>query len=441
MDKLIFRISLALIFIIPWELMVNVPLLGTLTRITGVLLALYWVVAGLESQSFRKPEPFHIAVFFFFLWNAASFFWSVDQDATITRIGSLMQNMILLLIIWDVYRTKDAVRAGLQAYVLGATVSALAVMMNFSAGIDYYSLRYSATGFNANALATILSLAIPIAWYLTLPDSESRLKWPAVLTLANYAYLPIGTIAIALTGSRTGMLGLAVALFYMLRSLGRLKPSARVVLFAFVVASAFLVQSYVPQSSFDRWGTTFSELDSGDLNGRLQIWEESIDVFLENPVIGVGVAAHRTATDIGKVAHNAFLSVPAELGVIGLLLFAVVLIISVRRARSQVSSEDEKFWTAMLIMLAIGSAAHNFESKKFTWLILGFVVVSANLAYSHAGISPRSNRYRALQKSRSFRPNESTDDADGHLVSSERWVPGVVAGRHSGLGGATRRKK
>ena len=72
------------------------------------------------------------------------------------------------------------------------------------------------------------------------------------------------------------------------------------------------------------------------LNGRLDIWEDVARGIGDRPWLGSGYAGywHGAVADprVGLHAHNGFLDLTAELGVVGLLLFAVPAVVYARRA-------------------------------------------------------------------------------------------------------------
>jgi hypothetical protein len=117
------------------------------------------------------------------------------------------------------------------------------------------------------------------------------------------------------------------------------------------------------------------------LGGRMDIWREGFAISSQHPLLGVGGGAFREAIDRypqGTVAHNVFLSVLVELGIVGLGLFAVVLALVVAEAVQQ-PRREAWLWLATLMVWTIGASVHTWEHKKPTWLFLGLVVVGAGL--------------------------------------------------------------
>jgi O-antigen ligase len=178
------------------------------------------------------------------------------------------------------------------------------------------------------------------------------------------------------------------AFLFIFLSLTRFKLHIRILLFIVLGASLLGLLPLVPESSFQRLAATDSVISGGDLNGRAGIWREGFAVFVENPLIGVGGGAFReAASESGKVAHNFVLSLLVEVGIVGFVLYAIVLAMAVYYAIHQ-PKWSCRLWLTVLTVWAIGAATHNWEHRKQTWLFLSLVPVgaSAYLRRDEAGI-------------------------------------------------------
>ena len=275
MRKVAFWLSLAVVFMIPWENSIAFASgstpgdQSTLTRFAGLLLAAVWFGAVLVSGRVRKPHIFHLACFLFVMWNVASLFWSFGAEATEQRVKTYLQLAVLVYVLWDLYTTPQALRAGLQAYVLGAYVVIGSTVSNYLAGnafYDYSLARYTGAGLNANDLALILALGLPVAWHLAVSAGDE--KGSPILRLANYVYMPAALFAILLSASRMALLCTVPVLIYVLGTFSQLKLHTRVVIFIVLVWALFAFQSYLPEASFDRLATFGSSVSNRDLGGR-----------------------------------------------------------------------------------------------------------------------------------------------------------------------------
>ena len=361
----------------------------TIARLVGLLVAAFWVGTVVVTGRFRNPHPFHIVVYLYLIWNAMTFFWTVDVGLTIGRVQTYFQLAGMTLIVWDLVRTRAALEAGLQAYVLGAYLTIGGTVANFLTSTNPSSSRYAAIGFNVNNAGLIIALGIPVAWYLTM--SESSGKRANLVRVLNYAYLPAAVLAILLTASRGALIAAFPAFFFVIWSLRRLSLVKRVLVLATLISALLVLQSVVPQASFQRLATIRTSTGLAPLGGRVDIWREGIDVFLEHPLLGVGSGAFRSATELGQAPHNFVVSLTVELGIIGFGIFTIILAMAVYYARYQ-PKLISRLWLTILLVWVLGSATHNFEHNKPIWLFLGLVFVGAGLSVNRDKSAAQARR-------------------------------------------------
>jgi O-antigen ligase len=296
--------------------------------------------------------------------------------------------LMAVWLIWELAVTETRVLGLLQSYVLGALVSSLSALYNFMAGRTAAQLaaaegknvwetsRYSIAGLNENDLGLMLALSIPMIFYLLVSQRRPFVK------LLCWLQLVAGFTSILLTASRGSLLAAIAGLAMFPLTLSRLPRWQR---FASLAACAGLLACgayLVPQSSWSRIFKFGSELSEGTLTHRTVIWAAGLEAFRDHPFLGVGAGAYGPtvlkAVDIPYVAHNTFLSVLVELGVVGaLLLFA--LLASIFYCALRMPYLERRLWITLLATWAVGVSALTWEYRKPTWLLFG-------LAASHAYI-------------------------------------------------------
>lgn len=409
-----FWLSVLLIFIIPWESGAVIEGIGPMARSIGLIVAGFWLGVVFITGRFRRLHPFHIIVLLFLLWNVASLIWSIDLNRTLSKLETYVQLTVMVFLIWDLYTTQARIRIGMQAYVLGAYITVWSVLTNYFAGATTgLSGRFSGFGFNENGLAMILVIGMGLAWYLAISveiDQDNKWTWQKVLRIVNFAFVPLAIFAVILTASRTAVLSTIPVFWFMLSSATQLKPPTRLFLAIGIAASLFFLQPLIPQTSIDRLNTTSSELTAGDLNGRREIWDTGIEAFLEQPIQGMGSGVFKTITS-GQVAHNTYLSVLTETGIVGFLLFAIILFTTLYQLKNQ-DKLLTLLWLAIFLSWAIGVSSMTWELRKPTWLLLAFIVASG-----HVRKSPKEDTavnssayivdYTSASSSSSSKPGES----------------------------------
>jgi O-antigen ligase len=378
MRKIAFWLSLVMIFIIPWEDSLPIGSIGSIARLMGFVVAGFWILTILSEGRMRKLHIFHAFVLLFFLWNVVSYLWSINLGRTVNRINTYAQIFVLILIVWELYQKPNDLIAGLQAYVLGSYVCIASLISNYSRGIIAvrWQVRYSATGINAVDLSILLLLGLPLAWHLfLLIDGKKN----PLLKIINFTYIPIAIFSVFLTASRTSLFAIVPAIIFILLPKG-FKIGRYILVFIFLAVSLFIILSLLPPAIIQRLSTALTSISSEDIGGRANLWKEAIGTFMQHPFIGSG--AGTLPTVLGTWAHQTFLSILAETGLIGFLLFSSILFIVVNQA-ARLLQKYSGLWFSIFYTWVIGVLSLSWETKKVTWLFLSFVIIEAISLQEH----------------------------------------------------------
>jgi O-antigen ligase len=368
--RLAFALLWLLVFAIPWEDAVTIPGFGTGTRLIGIPALILGVIAVIERGRVRHPGAGHVIMILFALWATVSYLWSVDPEETLVAASSYRQLLAMVWLIWELAPGLREQMLLLNAYVLGTFVSGIDTAYEFLSHHEAAYQRYTGGGSNPNDLALLMALSIPASYYLLI-QSKGWMVWVYRLQL-----ILAGT-TILLSAARGGFLAGLVAfsivpLIYQ-RSSGRRRIAALLTT-ALVICGGL---AFLPASSWERLSTIPDELREGTLTGRTLIWGAGLDVFREHPFLGVGAAGFRESVNRALseeiVAHNTFLSILVEEGVIGFSLFCTllgVLALSV----SAMPSLPRRFWIVILAVWVVGVSSLTWEIRKPTWFFFGLLM-------------------------------------------------------------------
>jgi O-antigen ligase len=370
----------AFVFAVPWENAIHVSGVGRITKVIGFAAFTLWTISVIARGRLRQPDAFQKAYFLFLIWNGMTLYWSLDPGATLTGFRTYTELFGLMLMCWDLFDSKATIRPAIQAYVLGAYVAAGSIIVNFlQAAPDPTPehQRFQALGYQTDGIALVVAIAGPAAWYLA--TSEEGPRWSA-LRIVNFAYVPTGLFAVALTGTRGATLASLPTAAFILWSLRRTSVRPAIALAVLVVGVTLLV-GFAPRTQLERISSvaTIGNLQEGALSGRFGLWTESHEVFREHPLNGAGLDAHRAAIPTGKEAHNTYVSVVAETGVIGFALFFGVLL-SVFVRVSRLRGWDGRYWATQVAVLAIGAMSLSLEDSKSVWVFLSMAVATGAAA-------------------------------------------------------------
>ncbi len=364
------------VFTIPWEKSIFVPGIGTITRMVGLALVIAGVAAAALRRSVRFPNLALILATAFVAWASLSYFWSVSPVNSAARVRTFVQLLVMLWLIWDLCRTPPQERALIQAYVAGSVVSSIGTMARYVGGLQTYYRRYAAPGFEPNDMALTLALVVPLAMYLAL-QARPLFRWLYRIAAG------LAIVALLLTASRTGLIACIVAFGFAVwtwRASNTEQKIADVVLLALLILGTV---RFAPPASRRRLATLPKEVATGTFHQRKQIWAAGMKSVVEHPLLGVGAGAFPEGiwpylTTVGLntqhyVAHNTFLSVLAECGLIGFAVYALWLLTQMVYVWV-LPSKERALWAVMLAVWAAGGLALSWEHRKPGWLFFGLIM-------------------------------------------------------------------
>jgi O-antigen ligase len=331
----------------------------------------------------RPPNLALVLAAVFVLWAAATYFWSLAPEATAARGWTFVQLLAMMWLIWDQARVPERPPQLMQAYVWGAVLASVATLARYAQNHQTYYRRYAAAGFDPNDLALTVALSIPMALYLAL---RGRGAWP---WLYRAAVLP-AIAAILLAASRTALVCALLAFCFLVFTWRESRRAQRI---SGVVLLAVLLLGMVrlaPSASRERLSSLPAELTQGTLHNRTKIWKAGLKVLKHNPVAGIGAGAYPEAVRpaLGRpalagheyVAHNTFLSVAVESGLIGAALFGTLLV--VLAVFVWVMPHTERvLWAVMLAVWAAGVSTLTWEHRKPGWLIFALIMTFWALSF------------------------------------------------------------
>lgn len=373
------------LLVLPWE---EAPQLGgyAIGRWLGLAaLAIAILRVGMSWHS-RKLSGLHYLMASFVGLSALSLLWTIDRDATLTRIGTYVQLLGLVWLMWEMAVTEKRVVGLLRAYASGVFLASVLTIYNYATGTTSVALyaaegvekseetRFTIAGVNENDLGLMLAMCLPVMIYLAIRSNGKLLK------LFFWIHAVTTITAILLSGSRGGMVSAAIALAILPLIIGRLPWSQKMAAALACIVGAVCGMVLVPQATWFRLFQLSSELTEGTLTHRTVIWSAGLAALRDHAFLGVGSGAYPAAVlrvvDVPYVAHNTFLSVLVELGVVGALLL-LVLVSGLFYTAFRMKYLERCLWLTVLTSWAVGVTALTWEYSKPTWVMFGLLLAHA----------------------------------------------------------------
>lgn len=336
-------------------------------------------------------------------WVALSTLWAENAGDTLAVLMKYGFDALLFVIVFEAIRTPQQVKALLGALVAGGAVAAaygiiaapnlssLSGSPTAASDLD----RLGGTIADPNLLAAVLVVAFVLAVALTATTRSPAAR--CVLIGAGVLVL----LSVFLTASRGGAVGLVAALITGIVLARGHRAAAIGGALAIVAVGAIYIGVFDPGVA-QRYSTS----DGG--NGRTDLWKVGWRMAEANLVKGVGAgnfrdsSAHYVLTEPGAIAntefiidqprfaHNIYLEILAELGVIGLALFLALVGATigtgVRAARkfAVYDDTDMALLSRAVVVTVVALLAMDFflsdQFSKQLWLLLALCPALLSIA-------------------------------------------------------------
>ena len=362
----------------------------TVAKIFGLLFFASYVFHYCSPLS-RRKSPFPPSAVWWFLGYVAIYglnglFMEQLDRQFFHRLLTLIQLVVFLQFSSSLLQNERLTRDALLAYSLAAVLVALTILAGVSTvAPDVDAERLSALGEDPNNQAVVLAIGALMLIGLRL---GRNCQFPGSRVLLPSLLLPL-LAAIVYTGSRTGLSTLIVGtLPCLLLSRARAKITAVALVIPTLFAVIYFAASH--QVSAHRWNLTFEE---GNLARRDKIFASAIEMIAERPLFGWHPVelwdelGRRTKT-LWKTmdAHNLYLHLLLEVGVVGAFPFFVGLWLCTRAAWKGRAGYLGPLPLALLLAILAGNVALTWLARKPMWFVLALCLAAgARTAFSDSG--------------------------------------------------------
>jgi O-antigen ligase len=311
----------------------------SLAKVAGALLVVAWLAvmstrAGATRNFFKDRPGLTYLLVAFLGWNTISIAWSQSHGDATSSVVRYTLNAVLIPIAYTAVRDRRDIVRVLGTIVFGATLAAISgiVVPPDPAAAD--AGRAAGTIGDPNELAAALVVGGAVAGAFAV---NRHVATP--LRALSGVSAGLCFVSILLSLSRGGLLGVIGVLVAAVVFGGRWRPRVAGVCGALALVGVCYFAFVASLPAKER------VLNVGGGTGRIDLWTVGARMVEAHPFRGVGsgqfqdVSVHYLlkpgAIQRGdfilskpKVAHNTYLNVTAELGLVGAALFLAVALIS-----------------------------------------------------------------------------------------------------------------
>lgn len=340
-------------------------------------------------------SPVVVMAIVFLMVAAVSLAGAENRELGLAAMRKMLSLVLLLVLIALLADTRRKVQVLLWILVATSLISSLILIVDVTFGVQLVAQSDAATtartfegvtrsaggsDYNPTTAAALLLVGVVFALVHALENPVWRWR---LLVIAG-----IGTIAVVLSFARSAALAYVViglALVWRYRR-WRYLPLA----LAVAVIAGLGLLPFVPAEYWERLSSIVGGAADPTLERRLTYNLIGIDLFVQNPLFGVGpgnFVHHFTDSDyrflpgrtlIGRELHNMYLSVVVQYGLLGALPFFAMLVIAFRQLRAVCADPSDAGMRGLALALGYGFAAYMLaslflpnEETKYTWLFPG----------------------------------------------------------------------
>ncbi|RZT87932.1 O-antigen ligase [Pseudonocardia sediminis] len=353
----------------------------TVTKIPAGLLVVAWFVVRVRQRRLPAFHPAHVALAVLAVAVLASAAIHNGDTFTLDYTQRWVSFLLTALVLLDLASREVPVRVLVWASVLGAAVAGGGALWSFL--IDD-SPRATGPMEDPNDLAYVLVSAVPLLVALFVPrrrrdgaDGMPRRSIPRAGAVLIGVLVLILVLGAAVTVSRGGLIALTVAVTWLALRRG-IAPRVMVGVGAVVVVAgavmALAFSTLVGQALSQKDQVAGSNVDTRALR-----WQIAAEMLPEHPLLGVGPGGFRSnylgvshnaeLEEQTPVAHNMYVEVAAELGLLGLAgflgLIGVALWSSEKAVRAARAGPDRLLPLAVQCSLIAVLVASTFLSEQY----------------------------------------------------------------------------
>ena len=310
--------------------------------LVGYIAIRYSTYAEAISQVYTYKFTLVFSLLLF--WAIGSYFYAINPTETLVTLARLITTYFVFINLSILFYQQDravlftGIAYGITAYLF---FDSIYVLKTFSANLRTMDLDAAILGLNKyhgnkNVTAASLLIMIPFAMYVIMSA-----KWLG--RIAGIITLFLGVFSLFLMNTRSTYVGFAlitvlffVGLIWQNRTL--LKPALLFFLLpavlAIFAANTRLQLAVAGQENAGGYGTVTKRIGQiTEGSDRLHLWETAVDYSLKNPILGAGYGNWKLASIpyerdranelfVPYHAHNDFIEMFADLGLLGGLSFA-----------------------------------------------------------------------------------------------------------------------
>ena len=367
--------------VISIETMISPSEIFSISKVAGVLvLASFTVHTQWRHLKVTAPLWYIIGLLGLSIF---SILWAEHQMSTVIGLTTFALNVGLLVMLSSYVRGINLLDITMYALIVSSIIGTVALIFfgrnifESGGGEAVGRMSLGGRGDSPVHLANKILLGYIAAIYL-FQRKRGMLRWVILSTTLISAY------AILLTQTRLTLAAMfLVPFFAFMLGVDRRQAGRYLVLgtgMAIAGIGAYFALAYLPILPEQARDRMIESVNFANNSGRLMVWINGLGLFLSHIFTGVGYNNFHIAIESDwqnvKSAHNNFVSVAGELGIVGISLFITMFVSLLIRGRSINYPPLRWLCLAMLSFAGLCGMTSETWDDKYFWYCIGFAVVA-----------------------------------------------------------------
>lgn len=273
----------------------------------------------------RKIEGFDTFLFIMIVVMFLSAFYSIDPTMTIKRAGTFL--LLYISVFWVIYpkiHSKEDAEETINLLLYATFVPySINMILVFFPDISLHGDRFMGYFLNPNTIGILTGIILPLVLWKAICKNK---LWAKIL-------LVFVLLSLFLSGSRSGLLGSVIGGSYYIFMTKKKYRIPTIFLSLLIIIVMFTSGDIIQRqlSSYLRIGGLLEGTTELDIvsSGRVEKWKAMVLLIKKRPLLGYGFGTEDLLfrhfgfklESPGLYAHNTFLGMAVQMGILGFILF------------------------------------------------------------------------------------------------------------------------
>lgn len=352
-----------------------------ISKIVFVIFAIFTVIAVLRSRSIHIGKNVMV-VYVAFTWMFATVFWARNEHDASIMMKTMWQLFILFFLTYNLFcKQPDAHDTILKAlYISGIVLIIYSIYIYGFVDVigklaSNTKVRLGREINQANTFGMMNATTVIVAFYYLF--HRKRFKIFHILVMS------VSFIYAMSSGSRKALLMICIGVLFLLFKKYGIKKLYKFIIIGLLLVVAFVMLIRLPmfeliKNRMEQFVEVITEKGKGDASAkaRLQMITEGWKIFKDRILVGYGANNYRIVSTHNTYAHNNFIEILVNFGLVGFFLYYSVYFMAFKNLRTSKTNAEKALLSIFVVRFLMEIAMVTYYDK-IHWILIAFFLISS----------------------------------------------------------------